>query len=87
VLDELLVGVARGQRLVQVGDMQILTVNPQAWRNKLAGAPIPNLAFDGTAPTWTGGNVYYTFDPSVSAAHQKAFLNGARISPFNASTL
>ena len=61
VLDKLLAGVAPGQRFVQVGDMQILTVNLQAWRDKLAGVASPNLAFDGTAPTWPGGNVYYTF--------------------------
>jgi hypothetical protein len=77
VLDKLLAGVAPGQRLVPVGDMQILTANLQTWRNKLVGARTPNLAFDGTAPTWTGGNVHYTFDGSVSAAHQKAFLDGA----------
>jgi hypothetical protein len=77
VLDKLLAGVAPGQRLVQVGDMQVLTNNLQAWRRLLAGAVAPDLAFDGTAPTWTGDNVYYTFDSSVSAAHQKAFLDGA----------
>jgi Astacin (Peptidase family M12A) len=77
VLDKLLATAAPGQRLVQVGDMQILRANLQTWRNKLAGAPNPNLAFDGTAPTWPGGSVYYTFDASVSPAHQKAFLDGA----------
>jgi hypothetical protein len=77
VLDKLLAGVKPGQNLVQVGDMQILATNLRTWRNQLAGGPTPSLAFDGTAPTWTGGNVYYTFDSSVSAAHQKAFLDGA----------
>lgn len=56
-LDKILAGVPPGQKLAQVGDMQILVSNLQTWRNHLAGRPAPNLAFDGTAPTWTGGNV------------------------------
>ena len=77
VLDEILAGVPPGQALAQVGDMQIRVSNLTTWRNELAGVPMPRLAFDGTAPTWTGGKVYYTFDGSVSAPHQKAFLDGA----------
>jgi hypothetical protein len=34
-------------------------------------------AFDGAAQLWPGGNVYYTFDSSVSAARQKVFLDSA----------
>ena len=33
--------------------------------------------FDGTATPWPGGNVYYTFDSSVSAIEQREFLDGA----------
>jgi hypothetical protein len=78
LLDQTLATVQPGQNLVQVGDMEILVSNLRAWRNQLAGAPSPNLAFDGTAPIWTSGNVYYTFDSSVSVAHQKVFLDGAK---------
>jgi len=38
---------------------------------------VTQSAFDGTAPTWPSGTVYYTFDGSVSPAHQKVFLDGA----------
>lgn len=81
VLDRILAAVQPGQKLAQVGDMQILVTNLKTWRNQLAGVPSQQSAFDGTAPTWTGGNVYYEFTTSgsnaVSTAHQKAFLDGA----------
>jgi len=81
VLDRILATVPPGQRLAQVGDMQILVSKLKAWRNQLAGAPSQDSTFDGSAPTWTSGNVYYEFTTSgsnaVSAAHQKAFLDGA----------
>jgi len=77
VIDRILAGVKPGQQLAQVGDMQILVYNLRAWRNRLAGGPLPESTFDGTAPSWTGGVVYYTFDASVSAPNQKAFLDGA----------
>ncbi len=77
VLDKILAAVPPGQKLAQVGDMQIQVSLLQSWRNKLVGGPQPKLAFDGTAPTWTGGNVYYSFSNNVSAVQQKAFLDGA----------
>ncbi len=77
VLDKILAAVPPGQKLAQVGDMRIQVPLLQYWRNQLAGAPQPQLAFDGTAPTWTGGNVYYSFSNNVSAVKQKAFLDGA----------
>lgn len=76
-LDQILSNVPPGQATAQVGDMQILVSNLRAWRNQLAGVPQPKLAFDGTAPTWPGGNVYYHFDSSVSPAEQQAVLDGA----------
>ncbi|MGO8678123.1 MAG: M12 family metallopeptidase, partial [Limisphaerales bacterium] len=33
--------------------------------------------FEGTARTWPGGNVFYTFDSSVSELEQKEFLDSA----------
>jgi hypothetical protein len=76
-LDQILAGARPDQVLVQAGDMQILVRNVKAWRGQLAGVPNPNLAFDGTAPTWTAGNVYYTFDGTISAFNQKVLLDGA----------
>jgi hypothetical protein len=81
VLDRILAAVQPGQKLAQVGDMQILVANLKAWRNQLAGVPSQESAFDGITPKWTSGNIYYEFTTSgsnaVSAAHQKAFLDGA----------
>lgn len=77
VLDKILAAVPPDQNLAQVGDMQILVSKLRTWRNQLAGGPSINFAFDGLAPAWTGGNLYYTFDASVSGAKQKAFLDGA----------
>jgi hypothetical protein len=77
VLDELLAAVQPKQRLVQLGDMEVLVSRLTACRDWLAGVSPTKSAFDGVAPLWTGGNIYYTFDASVSAAKQKAFLDGA----------
>jgi hypothetical protein len=77
VLDQILTSIQPGQTTVRIDDMEILVSNLQAWRNQLAGLPSPKSAFYGTASTWPGGNVYYTFDPSVSAAQQKVFLDSA----------
>ena len=77
VLDEILAAVPPGESLAPVGDMQIRTDLLMKWRNQLAGQPGIDFAFDGVAPAWTGGNIYYAFDVSVSAAKQKAFLDGA----------
>ncbi|MEP6664577.1 MAG: M12 family metallopeptidase, partial [Verrucomicrobiota bacterium] len=75
-LDRLLASVPSGEKLVKVGDMGILVAHLRAWRNQLVGNS-SDLAFDGGTPTWPGGILYYTFDDSVSALHQKAFLDGA----------
>ena len=77
VLDKILAGVPPGQTLAQVGDMQIQVSLLQTWRNQLAGGPQPLLAFNGSTPTWPGGNVYYSFSNNVSAVEQQAFLDGA----------
>ena len=76
-LDQVLANVQPGQKTARIDDMEILVSNLQAWRNELAGLPQPKLAFDGNAPTWTSGNVYYTFSNNVSAAKQKVFLDSA----------
>jgi parallel beta-helix repeat protein len=76
-LDGILTNVPPGQATVKIDDMEILVSNLRAWRNRLAGLPQPKLAFDGISPLWTGGNVYYTFDASVSAEKQRAVLDGA----------
>src|ERR1051326_2467477 len=70
-LNQVLSNVAPGQATVQLGDMQILVRNVKAWRDQLAGNPGTELAFDGAAPIWTFGNVYYTFDSSVTAFNQQ----------------
>lgn len=80
-LDQILAAVQPGQKLVQVGDMQILVSGLTAWRNQLAGTPSPQSAFDGLAHTWPGGNVYYNFSTSgqnaVPPNLQRAFLDAA----------
>ncbi|MFO1475410.1 MAG: M12 family metallopeptidase [Verrucomicrobiota bacterium] len=73
-IDRILAAVPAGQSTATVGDMQILVSNLRAWRAQLTGE---KSAFDGTIPTWTGGNVYYNFDGSVTPAHQKVFLDCA----------
>ena len=78
VLDRILAAVPPGQKLVRVGDMEILVKNLTAWRAQMMDGPAPKSAFDAVVPAWTGGDVFYTFDASVSAAHQQAFLDGAR---------
>lgn len=78
VLDALLAATPSEQELVQIGDMQILKTRLEAQRNLMAGGGrTNNLSFSGVAPLWTSGNVFFTFDASVSAAKQKAFLDGA----------
>ena len=76
-LDKILTNVPAGQTTVRIDDMELLVSNLRAWRNRLAGQPQPKVAFDGSAPTWIDGKVYYTFDSSVSADKQKAVLDGA----------
>ena len=76
-MDKILASVQLGQTTARVDDMEILVSNLQTWRNQLAGLPSPKLAFDGSAPTWPAGNVYYAFSNNVSTAKQKAVLDGA----------
>ncbi len=76
-LDNILTNAAPGQKTVRIDDMEILVSNVRAWRDRLAGVPQPKSAFDGSAPTWPDGNVYYTFDDSVTPDKQKAVLDGA----------
>jgi len=76
VLDKLLAATPAGQATAQVGDMMIPVSYLQWWRNRLAGAPQPNLAFSGTFTAWPGGNVYYAFSNNVSVVKQKAFMDG-----------
>ncbi len=77
MLDQLLAGTSADQKLVQVGDMQILAPALREWRARQAGEFVAASAFGGLAPVWPGGNVYYTFDASVSTAKQRAFLDAA----------
>lgn len=77
LLDQILTNVQPGQKTARIDDMDILVSNLQAWRNKLAGLPSPMSAFYGGATPWTGGNMYYTFDPTVTVAKQKVFLDCA----------
>ena len=76
-LDQILTNVQSGQKTARIDDMEILVSNLQAWRNQLAGLPQPQLAFDGSTPTWPNGNIFYTFSNNVSLAKQKAVLDGA----------
>lgn len=78
-IDQLLDGVAPDQQYVQIGDQQISVAYLESWRDKLAGGiqVQPAVAASGSFTPWTGGNVYYTFDASVSAANQKVLLDCA----------
>ncbi len=78
VLDQILASTPAGSTVARVGDMELLVSGLVAWRNELAGLPAPRSAFSGTAPLWTGGNVYYQFHPSVSAQNQQMFVDAAR---------
>jgi len=74
-LDAILASTPPGQKTALVGDMEILVTNLRAWRDELAGARSPRSAFDGTAPIWANGNVYYQFSNNVSAVHQQCFVD------------
>ncbi len=76
-LDQLLAVTPPDQPLVQIGDMHLLASRLRLQRNQLAGELTLQSAFDGVAPLWLGGSVYYAFDASVSPAKRKAFLDGA----------
>ena len=77
VLDQIIAAVPPGQTLAQIADMQVPVAYLQTWRSELAGVPQPKSAFNNGFTAWTGGNVYYAFDPSVTAASQKVFLDCA----------
>ncbi len=76
-LDQLLAAAPPDQPLIQIGDMRILASRLRLQRDRASGDFTLQSAFDGVAPLWSGGNVYYSFDASVSAAKRKAFLDGA----------
>lgn len=76
VLDHLIASASPGQGTVLVGDMNLPTGYLQGWRNRLAGGPQPNLAFEGNLTAWPGGNVYYTFSNNIPAVKQQAMLDG-----------
>ncbi len=76
-LDQILAKVPPGRTTARIEDMKILVSNLKSWRGQLAGLPQPRLAFDGNAPTWPNGNVYYAFSNNVSAAKQRVFLDCA----------
>src|ERR1017187_10583996 len=65
-LDQILANVQPGQKTARIDDMEILVSNLQTWRNRLAGLPQPQLAFDGSAPTWPNGNVYFRSEEHTS---------------------
>jgi hypothetical protein len=77
VLDSILASVSPGQNSAQIDDMLLPVSYLRGWRDKLAGAPQSRTAFSGTFTAWPGGNVYYAFDPSVSAWEQAVFLSAA----------
>jgi hypothetical protein len=80
VLDQIIASVPPGQNLAQVGDMRLSVSYLRSWRNQLSGQPSQDSAFSGSVPTWTGGNIYYEFattNYTVTAAHQRAFIDAA----------
>jgi hypothetical protein len=81
VIDQLLADAVPGQEFVRIGDMQVSVAYLESWRDQLAGGvqvqPAVAAAAAGSFTPWTGGNIYYTFDASVSAANQKVFLDCA----------
>jgi hypothetical protein len=77
VLKETLAQVQPGQKLVQLGDMQVPVAYLQNWYDKLTGGLQPQSTFDQYFTAWPNGNIYYSFDASVSFPHQKAFLDAA----------
>lgn len=64
---------------VEVGDMVFRRQVLQRHRDNLAGGTAPGAqsAASTSVSLWPGGTVYYTFDPSVSVAHQRHFLDAA----------
>ncbi|MBI3418260.1 MAG: hypothetical protein HY043_23465 [Verrucomicrobia bacterium] len=84
VLGQILAAAPPGASLVPVGDMWFKVSMLKAWRDHLAKpvapnsiGPIPASAFQSPINLWPGGVIPYTFDPAVTAPHQKAFLDAA----------
>ncbi len=80
ILDQMIAAAPPGQNLVTVGDMRLSVAYLKSVRNQLSGQPSQDSAFSGSVPTWTGGNIYYEFATSnytVTAAHQRAFIDAA----------
>lgn len=85
-LDGLLAATPEGQA-VQVDDMlfdrPVIETHRDSLAARASGRPAdpaaPKGASDASAHVnlWTGGNVYYLFDSSVSAAHREHFLDAA----------
>ena len=73
--DAILAAVPPGESSVALGDMIAPIETVRLWRNKLAGVRAPRSATPGGVSKWTGGNVYYTFNANVSAAHRTATLD------------
>ncbi|HWD19609.1 MAG TPA: M12 family metallopeptidase [Verrucomicrobiae bacterium] len=67
-LSQIIAAAPPGQKTARVGDMEILLSDLTAWRDQLAGAPTRQNTFDGATPSWTGGNVYYTFSTNAGEA-------------------
>jgi hypothetical protein len=77
VIARLLATTPAEQDFIEVGDMVLRRSFLTAVRESLISGRAPNSTFDGAVTLWPGGNVYYTFDASVSAIHQRAFLDAA----------
>jgi len=76
-LDQAIATVPAGEKFAQIGDMLVPLDYLQDWRNQLAGIPQPKSAFYNGFIPWTSGNVYYSFDASVTSFNQKVFLDCA----------
>ncbi len=73
--DAILATVEPGQTTIALGDMIVPVETVRRWRNKLAGVATTQSASQTGINKWTGGNVYYAFDASVSSAHQRAAVD------------
>lgn len=78
-LDRILSEVKPRQRSVAVGDMVFDVSLLREWRDHLAAGKGygTESAFDGSVNLWPSGVVFYAFDASVSAAHQRSFTDAA----------
>ena len=76
-VDQVIASVPTNQNFAVIDDMMVPLGYLQTWRSKLAGVVQPKSAFSAGFTPWTSGNVYYSFDPSISALNQKIFLDCA----------